>query len=283
MFKKIIGIFLYGNILISLCAVALCIETNLLLDLPLNSFSFYLFVFGATLLQYNLHYLFKTTAGAQSGRLRWSANNSHLYRILIAIAIVFIIYSLFNFQFRQLPALLIFGGIAFVYSFPILPFKNKKRIKDFGLLKIITLALLWTLVTVWFSVEEMRINDLSFQLIFLRRFIFVFLLCLLFDIRDTEIDRKENISTVSVKLGIERSYQLCFILLLMFVGLSVVQFVFTNNLVEFIAMLLSATATAMVVVYTKKNQSDNVYLFGVDGMMLLQALLVIFASCLNSQ
>lgn len=278
MFKKIIGIFFFGSIFISLCAVALCIETNLLLHLPLNSISFYLFVFGATLLQYNLHYLFKITASVQSGRFNWSEQNRYVYKLLIAFAIALIMYSLFSFQFRQLPVLVLFGIIAFVYSFPILPFKNKKRIKDFGLLKIITLALLWTLVTVWFPVEDLILSDLSLQLIFLRRFVFIFLLCLLFDIRDIDSDKKENIKTLAVKLGIETSYRLCFILLLIFIVLSVIQLVNNNNLVELVAMLLSAAATAMVILYTRRNKSDYVYMVGVDGMMLLQALLVITGS-----
>jgi len=197
---------------------------------------------------------------------------------LVSAAIALIIYSLFSFPFRQLHIMVMLGIVAFVYSFPILPFKNKKRIKDFGLLKILTLALLWTLVTVWFPVHELNVNELSFHLIFLRRFVFIFLLCLLFDIRDREVDDKENISTIAVRLGTEKSYMLCFFLLSIFAGLSVIQLVHTGNLLEFIAMLLSSVATAFIIIITKKNKSDFVYMVAVDGMMLLQALLVIIGT-----
>jgi 4-hydroxybenzoate polyprenyltransferase len=174
--------------------------------------------------------------------------------------------------------LLIFGAIAFLYSFPFLPFKQKKRIKDFGLLKIITLALLWTLVTVWFPVAEANFLGFSFQLIFIRRFIFIFILCLLFDIRDTEVDRKQNIATLSVKLGEKRSYILCYILLIVFIILSIIQYTYFRNGIELIAMLLSAAATIITIEFSKKNNSDVVYLACIDGMMLLQALLVIIGS-----
>ena len=281
MFKKISEIFLYGSIFISICAVAMCIETNLLLRLPLNNPSFYLFVSGATLVQYNLHYFFKTMAVAGSKRLAWSLKNRNTHRILIAVGITLILYSLFSFRLHHFIILLVLGAIAFLYSFPFLPFTNKKRIKDFGLMKIITLALLWTLVTVWFPVDQADLSGISFQLIFLRRFIFMFILCLLFDIRDTEVDRKQNIATLSVKLGVKRSYLLCHILLVIFVLLSVIQFIYVPDKIQLIAMVISAAATAITIEYSKRNNSDIVYLACIDGMMLLQALLVIFAYTLK--
>src|SRR5205085_1472743 len=115
----------------------------------------------------------------------------------------------------------------FLYSFPVLPLKNRKRLKDFGILKIITLTLLWTIVTVWFPISQAYYTQVSFLLIFLRRFIFMFVLCLVFDIRDTEIDSKENIRTIPVMAGIKKAYLICYILLGVFVGLSFVQYFIT--------------------------------------------------------
>jgi 1,4-dihydroxy-2-naphthoate octaprenyltransferase len=146
------------------------------------------------------------------------------------------------------------------------------------LLKIVTLALLWTLVTVWFPIDEANFSGLSFQLIFLRRFIFMFILCLLFDIRDTEVDRKESIATLSVKLGVKRSYILCYLLLMIFIALSIIHFIYLPDSIQLIAMLVSAAATVIAIEFSKKNNSDVIYLACIDGMMLLQALLVIFTS-----
>lgn len=255
----------------------MCIETNLLLHLPLNNLSFYSFVFGATLVQYNLHYVFKKHAVRNSERLAWSLKNKKLHQIFIVIGVCLILVSLFSFRLHHFIILLVLGAIAVLYSFPLLPFTNKKRIKDFGLLKIIILALLWTLVTVWFPADEANYG-LSFQLIFIRRFIFIFVLCLLFDIRDIEIDRHENISTLAVMLGKKRSYILCYILLLIFAALSVVQFVHHANAVELAAMLISAAATIITIELSKKNNSDFIYLACIDGMMFLQAILVIIGS-----
>lgn len=177
--------------------------------------------------------------------------------------------------------LFVLGAISILYSFPLLPFAHKKRIKDFGLLKIVTLSLLWTLVTVWFPVSDNNYEGFSFYLIFLRRFIFIFILCLLFDIRDTEVDRAEKISTISVKLGLKKSYIVCNSLLILFVIISLIQFFFIPDASQLIAMLLSAIATFIIITLSKKNNSDIIYLACVDGMMLLQALLIIFAATIQ--
>src|SRR6185437_12937670 len=108
--------------------------------------------------------------------------------------------------------------------FPVIPFGKKKRIKDYGVLKIITLSLLWTLVTVWFPVNSMNVETKLFLFVFVKRFVFMFILCLLFDMRDIEIDNNENIHTTAVVLGRKKSYFLAYVLLVIFIGLSIVQY-----------------------------------------------------------
>ena len=272
--KKISEFILFSSIFIAACAVALCIETNLLLHLPLNSISFYCFVFGATLAQYNLHYLIKTTAVKNSQRLAWSSKNKSLHKILLVAGILLILFSFFSFRLNHFITLAILAAIASLYSFPVIPIGKRKRIKDYGFIKIITLALLWTLVTVWFPVVNFSIEKNIFVFVFFKRFVFMFVLCLLFDIRDIEIDRRENINTIPVLLGKRESYFLAYIVLVVFIILSVLQFFYYDDKGVLIAMLLSALITFYTAELSKKTNSDFVYLAGIDGMMLLQASLV---------
>ena len=272
--KKLAEFVLFSSIFIGACAVALCIQTNLLMHLPLNTFSFYCFVFGATLVQYNLHYLIKTTAVNNSLRLVWSVKNKMVHKVILSAGIALILFSFLSFRLHHFIILAILGAIAFLYSFPVIPFGKKKRIKEYGFLKIITLALLWTLVTVWFPVNNFPFENNIFVFIFLKRFVFMFVLCLLFDIRDIEIDRRENITTLAVFLGKKKSYLIAYGFLILFAILSLVQFFYFGDRGVLIAMLLSAAATFFVVELTKKTNSDFIYLAGIDGMMLLQAMLV---------
>jgi 4-hydroxybenzoate polyprenyltransferase len=272
--KKFSEVILFSSIFISICAVAFCMETNILLGLPFNNISFYCFVFGATLAQYNLHYLVKSIAVKDSHRLAWSQRHKQLHLILLVAGILLILFSFFSFHLKHFIILASLGGISFLYSFPFLPFGEKKRIKDYGLLKILTITFLWTVVTVWFPVNSMPFDNNLFWLVFVKRFVFMFVLCLLFDMRDIEIDRQENINTLGVKLGLRKSYQLSYLLLIVFVIAAFAQYIYLPQTGFLIAMLISALVTLFMIECTRKNNSDYIYLAGIDGMMLLQALLI---------
>lgn len=278
MVTKLVEFIFFSSIFIAVCVVAMCIETNLLLHLPLNNPGFYFFIFGATLVQYNLHYLVKKTALSNSTRFQWSKRNTYTHKILAGAGLILIIVGLFSFQLRHFIFLLLLGLITLLYSQPVLPFKNRKRLKDFGILKIITLTILWTIVTVWFPVSQAFYTDISFLLIFFRRFIFIFILCLVFDIRDTEVDNKENRRTIPIVVGAKKAYIICYILLVIFIVLSLIQYLKIPDIAQLNAMLLSAATTFVMIEFTKKNKSDIFYLASIDGMMLLQAALVIIGS-----
>ena len=272
--KKLLEFILFSSIFIACCAVGFCIETNILLGLPLNSFSFYCFVFGATLMQYNLHYSTKKIAVKNSERLQWSQKNKKAHFYLLIIGGLLILFSFFSFHLKHFIILACLGAISFLYSFPFLPVGKRRRIKDYGFLKIVTLSLLWTLVTVWFPVNTMHVNNWLFFLVFVKRFIFMFVLCLLFDLRDIEIDRKEKINTLPVKLGKNQSYNLSYALLIIFLALSLVKYFYVPQMPFLIAMVISSIITLLIIERTKKTNSDFIYLAGIDGMMLLQAVLV---------
>lgn len=102
----------------------------------------------------------------------------------------------------------------------------------------------------------------------------MFVLCLVFDIRDIEIDGKENINTVAVILGRKNSYVLAYITLFFFMVLSLLQNFYYADNKELFALLVSAILTYFMIEVSKKNNSDIIYLAGIDGMMLFQPALV---------
>lgn len=272
--KNLFSFILFSSIFIAVCAVSFAVETNILLGLPLNSVGFYGFIFGATLFQYNLHYVLKSSAAANSARLAWSLKNKKIHHLLLIAGFILIIISFLSFSLKHFYVLPFLGVIAFFYSFPFLPFGKKKRLKEFGILKILTLTLLWTLVTVWFPVNTMSYDPALFWLVFAKRFLYMFVLCLLFDIRDVEIDRENGIKTIPARFGNINSYKLSYFVLAIFILLSAGQYFFWGHTGFLISMIISCLVTIVIIEMTKKNKSDYIFLAGIDGMMLLQALLV---------
>ena len=276
--KSVFQTFIYGAIFISLCTVGLCMETSLLLDVPFNSFYFYLLVFSATLGQYNIHYYIKRDANPDSDRFFWSVQHRKTYLILNIVGAAGVLTGLFHLKSKNLMVLAIVAIITILYSFPLLPFKKKKRLKDFGLLKILTLSYVWALITVWFPAVTLTRVTPDFQVVFIQRFIFMFVLCLAFDIRDVASDSRSGIRTLPVSLGIRRSYLIIYGGLVAFVAISVLQFSHTHQFMQFNGMVVSALATFFMIEYARGRNSDMLYLSCIDGMMLLQAILIGIAS-----
>lgn len=272
--RVIFKTFIYGAIFISLCTVGLCMETNLLLGLPFNSFYFYLLVFSATLGQYNIHYYIKREANPDSDRFFWSVQHRNVHLILNIIGAIGLIIGLFHLKPKNFIVLGIIAAFTILYSFPFLPFRKKKRLKDFGLLKIFTLSYVWTLITVWFPVITFTKVTPDFQLVFIQRFVFMFALCLAFDIRDVESDGKSGIHTLPVALGKRKSYQVINLSLVLFLIVSLMHFRISLHFMQLNGMILSALATYFIIEYARTRNTDMIYLAGVDGMMLLQAVLI---------
>ena len=171
---------------------------------------------------------------------------------------------------------ILLGTLTFAYSWPLLPLKNRKRIRDFGWLKIIVLASVWTIATSILPIltESKNIMDYPFEV--LVRFAFIFTLCVVFDIRDMQKDLQNNIYTLPHKVGIRNSYLLINITLTLFAVLSIIQYFRYPSLGDRLAgALLTAIITWTVVLYLRKHPSERGYLGLADGVMLVYALLVL--------
>lgn len=239
-----------------------------------------MFVFNATLVQYNLHYVTKKPTAVQTPRLLWSLRNKRLHRLFIALGTAMILISFFHFHVTQFIVLAVLGVITLLYSFPVRFFGAKKRLKDYGIAKIVVLSLTWTIVTVWLPVIGMEYDSVTFFFVLIKRFLFMFVLCMVFDIRDRAADEAEGIRTIPVIMGTARAYRFAFYLLALFALIAVGESMLLSHLF-WIPLLLSAVVTAFVIQYSKRNMSDVTCLLLVDGMMLLQSVLVFLFIQLN--
>lgn len=169
----------------------------------------------------------------------------------------------------------ILGAFAFTYSLPLLPFQNKKRLREFGWLKIMVLTGVWTIATSILPIIclNKHITDYPFEV--LLRFVFIFTLCVVFDIRDMQADQQNNIKTLPHKVGIQNSYRLINIALLFFLVLSMMQFYKYHHIERLAGALLTSIVTWMVVHYLNKHPSEKAYILLADGVMLLYAILVL--------
>ncbi len=274
---RLLDFVLYTSLFAACCAVGLCVVTEHLFisARPPVLTALNAFVFGATLLVYNAHYLVKKSAPATSDRFRWSATHKPIHYVFLLIGVLLCALS-----FPRLPAPVLYafaplGILSFAYSLPLLPFARKKRLKDFGWLKIIILTTVWTIVTGILPFLAWRLNPADYPYEILLRFSFMLTLCIAFDIRDAQTDLDHGIHTLPNLIGVENSYRLMNATLLLFGALSVGQYLRHPSPERLTTSLLAALAAKLAITCTRRHPSDRAYLGLVDGTMLFYAALTL--------
>jgi 1,4-dihydroxy-2-naphthoate octaprenyltransferase len=186
-----------------------------------------------------------------------------------------VVAALFRVSERILPVAIVSGVFAFAYFLPALP-GSKKRLRDFGLLKIVVLTSVWTIATGVLPLVNAGVSPAAYPYELAQRFIFVFALCVLFDIRDIETDSRNNITTLPNRLGVVRAYRLVNYSLLAFLTLSIVQYARHPELPERLAAaVVTAVITFCVSGFVRRHPGHAAFVALTDGMMLLYAALSI--------
>ena len=269
---RFIDFFLYTSLFTTCCATGLCMATEKLINgsTPRLISGLHILVFGSTLLVYNMPRIIRKPNGRPraiqfrrwhfflffTGTLMTGAGLAHM-----PLSIIYVSGML--------------GIFAFAYFLPMLPFENKRRLRDFGWLKIAVLAGVWTIATSVLPMLYWQKNIGQYPAEILLRLLFIFTLCIIFDIRDMQIDQKNNITTLPQKVGLENSYRLIDITLILFVVCCFMQYTRFHEGGRLLSSLVTAVVTRVVTGYLRRQPSDRAYLALADGVMLVYAILVV--------
>lgn len=277
LFEKFTNWILFTSVFAAFCATGMCMATEKLLinHVPRFITHLHILVFCSTLLVYNVHYIAKKSSPEVSDRFAWSQHYKFYHYVLIVCGLVGCIYSVFVLPYKILLACIVLGLLSFAYSLPLLPFKNKRRLKDFGWIKILVLTLVWTIVTSVLPILNVGIRIADFPYEIMMRFVFMFILCIAFDIRDMQTDKGADIYTLPNIIGLKNSYRLMDVFMLLFVVFCSIQFVRYGHTWRLIAEVITIICTKAAIEYTRRYPSDKAYLGLVDGMMLLLSALIL--------
>lgn len=295
--KPVIAYIFFSNYFYGLCALALSIEASLQQRMPLNSLSFYIFIFALTALYYTRAYITDKRTNKISPRSEWYWYNRKFVAgsqvFLSAIVIIytgFLLYKHYNF-ILHLPLLewvlmLIFPLIAGLYYGINHPVLIHFRLRNIGWLKPFIIGFVWAgLVNIYpmtfytIEHEQVYVPDIIGMLLFIKNFMFVTVLCIMFDIKDYAADHNRQLKTFVVKSGLRKT--IFFILIpLSLLGLS--SFVLYGIVRHFsvlkIALNVFPFLLLIMVAYSlHKRKSIFYYLIVIDGLMLVKALCGIIA------
>ena len=268
---KWLHFILSHSIFIALCAVALSFQTALLLQLNLNLFV-YGFIFFATLCSYNFYWILSRLSFVSKENLYGLIKKQTAGYLLLFISSIGLLYCFFR---SYIPLHFVITAILLttLYAIPLLPVSFLKFTRKAGVLKTILLAFTWTYVTVITPLQKdyWLLNSADFFIIS-RRFLFMLMLCIIFDNRDKEMDKIRGLRSLATDL---KPSILRILIYCIFTMLFISNFFCTNygiTLAQSIALQVSTIALLVVYFYSNRKQGYIFYYFFVDGMMLFSAL-----------
>ena len=135
--------------------------------------------------------------------------------------------------------------------------------------------MVWTSVTAILPMvyHQQIVAHYPFEI--LLRFLFLFILCLAFDIRDKAVDLEAGIFTIPNRIGLAKTYVLITILCNFYILFAFVQY-FRFGFEDRLGIhLLTAMTTFWAIHFVRRHPSDKNYILFIDGQMLLNGLLIL--------
>ena len=252
-------------------------QTSLLFNLSLP-FSLYAFVFSGSVCSYNFHwYLTPPNLTDSSHKIKWNLSNRPIHLILFILGLIGAAITCFL-LISHWVWLGFTAFFTFMYSAPLINHALTIWLRKVVIGKTIFLAFAWTHVTTLLPILIVsgKLQEASIWFV-LNRFFFIYAICIVFDRRDIDNDKaigiKSLITYLSAK-GVDRLFWLS----LLFVFITTVVLSQWLKTFDLVILLIPALIMGLLYEYVKKNRSDYLYYFLLDGLMALSAPMLILAT-----
>jgi len=268
---KWLHFILSHSFFVSFCAVALAFQTGRLLHVDIPAY-LYGFIFFATLCSYNFYWILSRFSFSGTVPiavfLEKEATGISLFLISLAGMVYFLLIS--PVQLNQVAMAVL---LTVAYSVPLLPFKFLHFTRKAGVLKTVLLAFTWTYVTAFLPMQT-GWGLLSGADIFIltRRFLFMLMLCIIFDNRDKAVDKIRGLHSLATVLKPNQLLLLITVIFIVLFGTNFLSVQYGISLKQSIALQTSTIALLVVYFLSTRKQGYLFYYFVVDGLMLFSAL-----------
>jgi 4-hydroxybenzoate polyprenyltransferase len=273
--RKIFDFFIFSSCYIALCAVVMLVQTSRLLLGEPPSGRLVGFIFFATICSYNFHWYLTPNSVNSSRRTMWTINHKALHFIFYLVGGIGAGIYFFSLWTHWIA--LCFGAfVTFLYSAPKIPHPAFKVLKKIAVGKTIFLAFVWMYVT---TVLPLIVADAhwngSFILFAASRFFLIYAICIIFDYRDREDDKRDGIRSLITYLnekGIDRIFAVSLIIFAI-CTISLTSWHFPAFYI--LLLLIPGIIVAALYQRSKRDFSDFLYYVVLDGLMMFSGLLML--------
>jgi hypothetical protein len=264
-FKKIFDFYINSSVHVGFSCFSLVQITFLMFHIS-SSTSIAWFAFFGTIVGYNF-VKYDALARAKKAQMR-----NELKAITFLSIGSFFTAGYYFFQLQTITQLvaIAFLGITMLYTLPFFP--NRRNARNWAGVKIYIVALCWVGVTLVLPILNAKIPiTFDFYLICLRRFIFIFILILIFEIIDLQFD-DPHLQTVPQQIGVKKTKILGYALLFIFGGL---EFINCNvNFSSSALQLLLIFVIGIFLTFANEKRSKYYTSFWVESVPILWWLLL---------
>ena len=273
---KWLHFILSHSIFIAICAVAMAFQTALLLHVDIDGY-LYGFIFFATLCSYNFYWILSALAFKKKLSVQVLKNyyTNFLVLLIAAAGDVFCILKIDGI----LPLAAISVLLTLLYALPLLPFSWLNFARKAGVIKTTLLSFTWAFVTVYLPYKVSGVQHFqSFLMLFNNRFLFMMMLCIIFDNRDMEVDKLRGLRSLATDVSPRALHYIMMFIFTAYIINGVVFRLWYGELQQLFPFLLMGFICILVYGYSRRKQGYLFYYFITDGLMLLSSLLTILAS-----
>ncbi len=266
------------SIFIAFCAVAMCVQTGLVLHITADIYLL-LFIFFSTLAAYNFYWLISKYS-FEKNDVSWR-NFARKNFFSVILSLVAALLMLFFLWFVRTVWVYVFVSflLTLLYSVPLWPFRFALKTRRAGFVKTVLLAFTWAFVTsIIPAVPVLEEDTMAVSILLTARFFFFMMLALIFDMRDKEIDKIHNLRSLATDASpqaVRLAMYLFFILYM--VAVLFVRIHFNDN-GQGAAFFFTGLLVWLVYRLSLKQRGYFFYYFGVDGLMLASFLFSLLAA-----
>lgn len=290
--QRIFDYFVFGNWLIGLVAAGFLYISDLFLGHAIPV-AYYALVFFASVFLYSLQrvviFFRKEHWESTTRRHAWLLRNKQLLIGQTAVtALAAAVVSLSFFKFFQLLLLVLPAlAVSLAYALPLFPVNGKWiRLRDFPFVKIFLIALVWVYLTVFIpllfsdipAVAMLKVIPFNMLCWGFELFLLIVAITIPFDIRDLPYEAGK-VKTIPGVMGWKNARLLAILLLFTAFGLRMLGNAAAASFLNpgFFAVLVWYGCATVMLLKTNPSRGEYFYSFGMDGLFVLYALLLLGA------
>ena len=258
----------YANVFIAFCALSQVLLTYHLFAIPVNfdNNSYLAFVLLATYLQYNVQrgYYIVNHSSSDSPRSQWVLRYKKVMAYSIFISLVILLF-LCN-KLSMLSIGIMVGAEIVSTLYYLQPFNLRRH----GYIKPFLISAVWVISCSLVPLIENQLLTNHSVWFLVSQFVFISVLCMLFDIKDNDKDYLSGVNTYANRFGVNITKIICALLIV--IGFTCF-YLFKSDANSLIASVILRTLLLATILYTNDTRQAFYYYLWVDGLLIIQTVL----------